>query len=515
MTIDTDLIDGFLQDAEGAIARSAMKQAKVLYQGVLRVDETNITALTQLGALAFADADFHQALVFYGLAIEQENRDPDIHHALAAVYWKLGQTDKAERAFDTALRIEPNHEPALMDKARLLQSLGRLDESEQLYLQLTSKNTSRVDAIFNRGVVMFRKGNLVAAERWFRQAARLDPNGSRPMINLALIYRYWGRYEAARTLLTQVIERDPDQVDAHWNLANLDLLLGNLKDGFVRKEWRFKRAGFLPPRRDLPMWDGSSDTGKGLLLVVEQGFGDTIQMVRFAKTLSDQGHRVGIEAQPTLHGLLSTVPGISDVLAPGEPSNEYSYWLPIMSLPAALGIEENTIPRAVPYVSVPVKTPRPHLGGAGIKVGLVWRGNPKHETDHLRSIPLSFWGEILKIPGVDFYSLQVGTDGTELQAAQKKYNITDVAPELTDFSATAAWVNQLDYVITVDTAMAHLAGAMKKPVWLLVSPANDWRWMKGRHDSPWYRTLHIFRAARIGRWHDLISKVARILEQRV
>jgi ADP-heptose:LPS heptosyltransferase len=146
---------------------------------------------------------------------------------------------------------------------------------------------------------------------------------------------------------------------------------------------------------------------------------------------------------------------------------------------------------------------------------VVWRGNPKHETDRLRSIPLSFWGDILKIPGVDFYSLQVGTDGTELKAAQKKYKITDVAPELKDFSATAAWVDQLDYVLTVDTAMAHLAGAMKKPVWLLVSPANDWRWMKGRHDSPWYRTLHIFRAARIGQWHDLINKVARILEQRV
>lgn len=512
---DTELIDGFLQDAEGAIARGALRQATSLYQGLLSVEPANLTALTQLAALAFADDDFATALSLYSYAVEHHPREADVYHGLGAVYWKLGELKQAHAAFDTALRIEPGHEPALYDKARLLQTQGSLDQAERLYLKLTSNNRSRVDAIFNRGVVMFRKGNLIAADRWFRQAAKRDPSAPRPVINLALIYRYWGRFEDAQRCLSHVVEQHPDLAEAQWNLANLELLQGKLKEGFRRKEWRFKREGFEPPVRDLTRWAGEDISGKSLLLVAEQGLGDTIQMIRYAKVLKDTGARVGVEAQISLSNLLANVPGVAQVLPLGADTADYDYWLPIMSLPAVMETDKDTIPVDIPYVTV-TKPPGDSRGHSKtLQVGLVWRGNPKHETDHLRSIPLSAFGPILQTEGVDIVSLQVGSGREEILNCPGADRIADAAPDLLDFAATAERVAGLDLVITVDTAVAHLAGAMGKPVWMMVSPANDWRWMTDRTDSPWYPSMRIFRATRLGRWSDAINRVAEALEQRV
>lgn len=515
MTFDTDLIDGFLEDAEGAIARGAMSQAQALYQGVLAVDNSNRTALTQLAALVFADGDFQTALALYAIAVEHYTRDADVHHGLGAVYWKLGDTEKAEAAFETAMRIEPNHEPALFDKARLYQATGQPQKAERLYLSLASQNLSRVDAIFNRGVIMFRQGNLIAADRWFRQAAKRDPYSPRPVINLALIYRYWGRFEDADRCLRHVVEHHPDLVEAHWNLANLELLQGKFKDGFSRMESRFKREGFVPPERDLPRWSGGDVPGESLLLVAEQGLGDTIQMARFVSQLADRGLRVGIEAQFQLHSVLETVPGVAEVIEPGGSVDQYGAWLQIMSVPAVLGTEEENIPNDVPYISVPKTASPVSHKKKRFKVGLVWRGNPKHEADRLRSIPLAMWSPVLETEEVDFVSLQVGGGESELVEIQKSYDITDAAPDLNDFGDTAAWVDSLDLIISVDTATAHLAAAMGKPVWLIISPANDWRWMIGREDSPWYPTVRIFRASKIRIWKDVMHQVAQALIERV
>lgn len=515
MTFDTDLIDGFLEDAEGAIARGAMSQAKSLYQGVLAADDSNRIALTQLAALAFTDGDFQTALALYAIALEHYTRDADIHHGLGAVYWKLGDTEKAEAAFETAMRIEPDHEPALFDRARLYQVTGRPGKAERLYLSLASKNLSRVDAIFNRGVIMFRQGNLIAADRWFRQAAKRDPYSPRPVINLALIYRYWGRFEDADRCLNHVVEHHPDLVDAHWNLANLDLLRGNFKDGFSRMEWRFKREGFAPPERNLPRWAGGDVPGGSLLLVAEQGLGDTMQMARYVAQLADRGLSVGIEAQRQLHSVLETVPGVVEVIDPGGSVDQYGAWLQIMSVPAVLGTVEETIPSNIPYISVPKTASSVIRQKDRFRIGFVWRGNPKHETDRLRSIPLSMWSPVFETEGVDFVSLQVGGGESELAEIQKSYDVIDAAPDLNDFGDTAAWVDSLDLIISVDTATAHLAAAMGKPVWLMISPANDWRWMIGREDSPWYPTLRIFRASKIRIWKDVMHQIAQALTERV
>ncbi len=509
------MIEGFLHDAEAAIARNAMAKAKTLYQGILRIDDTNLEALTQAAAIALAEDEPQTALSYYSIAVEQHSKVADVHHGLSVAYRDLGLDDKAELALKTALRIEPDHEPALFDQAVLFQKQGKLKKAEQIYLKIAAKDGHRVDAIFNRGVVMFRKGNIKAAERWFRQAAKIDPDAPRPLVNLALIYRYWGYFDAAERCLNHVIDHHPDFVDAQWNLANLELLLGNLKDGFPRAEWRFKREGFNPPIRHLPRWKGENLDGKKLLLLAEQGLGDTAQMIRYAKVFADQGLTVGVEAQPSLSDLLATAPGVQDVLKPGDLVDDYDAWLPVMSIPAMLKTTVESIPGEVPYLSVPSSQPPIELPANSFKVGFVWQGNPKHENDRFRSIPWRFWKPVFATPGVQFVNLQVDAELPPQAPDDFAEPVFDAAPLLTDFSATSRVISDLDLVISVDTAVAHLAGAMGKPVWLLISPANDWRWLTERDDTPWYPTMTIFRAKKLNTWRDLMSEVAARLAERV
>ncbi|MFL2770263.1 MAG: tetratricopeptide repeat protein [Rhodospirillaceae bacterium] len=515
MTDVTELIADFLQDAQVAIARDSLEKAKVLYQGILGIDGTNIEALSQLAAIAFNEGELHKALSIYSIAIEHHSGEADIHHGLAVIYRELGDEVKAIQMIDTALRIEPGHEPALFEKARMLQKRGNLNEAERLYLQLTAKNGSRLDAIFNRGVILFRQGNLKAAERWFRQAVKLDSGSPHALTNLALIYRYQGLFDVADRCLRHVIKLHPDFVEAQWNLSNLELLLGELREGFKRAEWRFKRPGFSYPARDLPLWKGEPMAGKRLLLVAEQGLGDTIQFIRFAKPLADQNIKVGVEAQVALHLLLATAIGVDEVLKPGEDGSAYDAWLPIMSLPYILGTTLDNIPADMPYLMGPENIDSIALPRKKPLIGFVWQGNPMHDNNRYRSIGLQAWGPVLATRGVQFVSLQFGVAGPDFIQFETEEAVIDVGTHLSDFARTAAVVQKLDLVITVDTAVAHLAGALGKPVWLLVSPANDWRWLTDRDDTPWYPSMRIFRSSVLKVWDDVMTEVAVALSKRV
>ena len=515
MTDVTELIKDFLQDAQVAIAHDSVEKAKVLYQGILGIDGTNLEALSQLAAIAISEGESHKALSLYSLAIEHHSSEADIHHGLSVVYNKLGNEDKAIQMINAALRIDPGHEPALFDKARILQKRGNLNEAQELYLQLTAKNGSRLDAIFNRGVILFRQGNLEAAERWFRQAVKLDSCSPYALTNLALIYRYQGLLDVAERCLRHVVKLHPDFVEAQWNLANLELLLGQLREGFERAEWRFKRPGFSPPVCDLPLWKGEAMAGKRLLLIAEQGLGDTIQFIRFAKHLSDQRIKVGVEAQGVLQLILATAAGVEEVLEPGQDRSAYDAWLPIMSVPYILGTTPDNIPADIPYLSVSPNIDSITLPSNNPLVGFVWQGNAKHDTNRYRSTHLQAWEPILATLGVQFVSLQVGVADPDFSPFETEVAIIDLAQHLSDFARTAAVVQQLDLVITVDTAVAHLAGALGKPVWLLVSPANDWRWLTNRADTPWYPSMRIFRSSVLQVWDDVMTEVAVALSERV
>jgi hypothetical protein len=326
-----------------------------------------------------------------------------------------------------------------------------------------------------------------------------------------------GRFDDALKSFQKAVEIKHDLAEAHFNMSLTILLSGDLKAGWEKYEWRRKLTevtGTYIFKKE--PWRGEDVSGKRILLYGEQGFGDTLQFIRYAGMLSGRGAEVYVECQPELVSLLSDLAGISCVVGRGAALPEYDYHCPILSLPGFFGTEIETIPAAIPYISVsPVKLSswRDRLRGDGsrLKVGLSWAGRPTHKKDHYRSLSLSLMSPLGGVAGVTFYSLQKGEASLQSVSPPSGMKLVDYTSELGDFSDTAGLLGNLDLVISVDTAVVHLAGAMGKRVWTLLPYAPDWRWLLGREDSPWYPTMRLFRQPAPGDWQTVIAQVAASL----
>ena len=503
-----EIIDGLLEDAEAALAEGSIARATGLYHAVLASSPDHPAALRQLGALEINRGSPENALALFERA-KAKGLDADLCHAIATAFRLINRPGLARSALGAALSIDPNHGPSLYDQALEHQRKGELDTARALYVKLGSLGGLHSKALLNYGVVLYRLGNLVAAERWFQAAGQVDPASPLPFINLAMIYRVWGFLPQAVACLEHAVMLAPDNAEAHWNLANALLASGDFTRGFTEYEWRFRRANRGERVTALPRWKGEPLAGKTILLTLEQGVGDAIHFVRFAHQLADQGATVVVECHPGLERLIATATGVARTVKAGA-AVAADFYAPLLSVPHILGSTLETIPATTPYLRVPDDTPPFDLGGK-LKVGLVWRGNPQHENDQWRSVPLSLLAPLLDVPGITFYSLQVGGGTADLQSAPWRERVTDLAPRLTDFAPTAGAVSALDLVITVDTAVAHLAGALAKPAWLLIAQGNDWRWLHERDDSPWYPSLRLFRQRKHRNWQPAVKLLAAAL----
>jgi len=508
MDNEQDVISGLMSDAEAAIAAGARRKAASLYTGVLGIAPDNVPALRQLAGLALADNRIEEAANLFERALKLAPSDPDLYHGMGTVLRLRGSGDAAILAYKAALHVDPRHHPALYDLGLLYQQRGQLADADALYEKASLARWNHFKSILNRGVVLFRQDQLPEAERWFHHAGLLRPEDPRPLMNLAMIYRTWGQIEPAIACLNQAAVLAPENAEVQWNLANALLVSGDLKRGFAAYEWRFRRAGRGERALAIPRWDGSDPSGKTILVIAEQGLGDAIHFVRFARDLAARGAIVVLECQPGLEKLLATAPGVSRTTSLGAPGVKADAFISLMSLPHLLGVE--AIAACPPYLRAP--KPQHVVSGRGRKVGIVWRGNPMHENDRNRSISLSMLGPLFAVPGVQFFSLQMGDAANELDAAAVP-PIVDLRPYIHDFSDTAGLVAQLDLVISVDTALAHLAGALGKPVWILIARGNDWRWFHGRSDSPWYGSVRLFRQAPPRRWGPSIQDMAAALAE--
>jgi Flp pilus assembly protein TadD len=511
----SEIIDGLLDDAEAALAAGATHKALAIYQGVLAYDTDHVLALRQSGAIMLHHNNAAAALQLFQYALQLRPSDPDLYHGVGTALRQLGMADEAILAMVGAARVDPTHKPALYDLGILYKQKGEYAKAERLLgraaAQANAYGESRFEAELQRAIALYKQDRLPEAERWFHRAGLLNPDDPRPFINVAMIYRTWGHLDAAEKWLRKAIEVAPDNADAHWNFANLLLVKGDLVQGFAEYEWRFKREGRSERQILLPRWSGEDLMGKTLLLTAEQGLGDMIHFSRFAAKITERGARVILECHPGLENVLSTVPGVAAVVTLGTALPHADFYLPIMSAAHALDVSLETIPVKTPYISVQPSRANEPLSGTGLRVGLVWRGNPKHENDKYRSIDLASLMPVLNVAGVTFFSLQLGDAERELQELPADIRIIDLAPKLTDFAATALVVSQLDLIITVDTAVAHLAGALGKPTWVLIARGNDWRWLHGRSDSPWYPTLQLFRQTPPRDWNAPVRQMARAL----
>lgn len=354
----------------------------------------------------------------------------------------------------------------------------------------------------------------------YRRALALQPQHVGALTNLGRAFQKQAQPQEAIVCFERALALKPDLPEAHWGLATQRLLLGDFARGWEEYEHRWALPENQGLRREFaaPRWDGDDIAGRTILLHVEQGIGDTLQFVRYAPLLARRGARVIVLCQPPLKRLLMEMDDIS-VVADGEPLPGFDLHLPLMSLPRLFGTTLATIPADVPYLRtdpVDVRAWNGRLGGKDqFKIGLVWAGNRRHLNDRNRSCTLEALAPLAAVPGIRLYNLQKGEAATEIRNAPTNMDFVDLNGELVDFADTAAVITCLDLVITVDTAVAHLAGALARPAWLLLPFAPDWRWMLAREDSPWYPSLRLFRQNQAGDWGGVLTAVINALRQRM
>ncbi len=339
---------------------------------------------------------------------------------------------------------------------------------------------------------------------------------------MANIYKEKGQCKRAIQLYARACWIDPGYADAHWNLALTYLLNGEFQKGWDQYHWRYRAlpAGSLYPHHyQKPKWDGTALQGKRLLIHCEQGLGDTIQFARYLPILKSMGATLLFETWQPLLRLMGSVKGVDQLLETGAqktPEGQFDLWASIMDLPELLRTDLDTMPLEVPYL-----TPDPEgvqqwgqrIEGAGYKVGIVWAGAPTHGNDHNRSCHLRSFRELAQLDTIQLYSLQRGPAMEQIRELDSDFKMTPIGHLFKDLMDTACAMEHLDLIISVDTAVAHLAGALGKPVWTLLPHAPDWRWMLNRSDSPWYPSMRLFRQPRPAAWQALFSELLKHLKQ--
>ena len=398
-----------------------------------------------------------------------------------------------------------------------LKEAGNLKDAESCFRQIVEQHQELPDPQHSLGVVLQLQGRTQEAISHYRSAINLDPDFAKAHYNLANAQLSCGQYQEALVSVRNVLQCDPQHADAHWLLGMLLLRSGDFLNGWREYEWRWKAEGFTStiPELGRPLWDGSPFENKTLLIHMEQGRGDMIQFIRYAPLALALGGRVIICSLPELVSLLSTVEGVSQVVDRNKPLPDFDLHIPVQSLPRALKTTLETIPCRMPYLwPNPIKMEKWRLlltAEKRLRIGLAWQGSPVHIDDRNRSCSLTELRPLLDLKGVAFYSLQIGSGCEQLAECSDDISITDLTSDIQDFSDTAAFVANLDLVICVDTAVAHLAGALGKQVWLMLPYVAEWRWLSEREDSPWYPTMRLFRQPSPGDWKMVVGMVRQEL----
>ena len=467
--------------------------------------------LRDLGRPAEAEASYREAL-------RLRPDDPEAHNNLGVVLRDLGRLTEAEASCREALRLRPDFRLAHNSIGNVLRKLGRPAEAETSYREALRLGPRYPEAYNNLGTALCDLGRLEEAEASYRDALRLRPDYVEAHKNLGAALRDLRRLAEAEASCREALRLKPDDPEAHANLSLVLLLAGRFKEGWQEYEWRLKTKPYK--RTDgfsAPLWSGETIGNRVILLHAEQGLGDTLQFCRYAPLIATCARTV-LVVQPPLVRLLSRLPGVTEIVAHGKKLPSYDLHCSLLSLPRLVGTTLDTIPASIPYLTADPALAahwREQLTGlSGLRVGLVWAGGKMLEGDsRRRSITLDLMAPLAEAPGVSFISLQKGEPAAQAANPPAGMNLHDFTADLHDFADTAALVDGLDLVISVDTAVAHLAGALGKPVWLLNRFDTDWRWLLDRDDSPWYPTLRQFRQPALGDWASVIRNARDALQR--
>lgn len=482
-----EFLQAFFNMGNVCRALGRLEQARACYRRTLELKPGFIAALIGLGEIAKELREFGQAREYYSQALASERSSVDALQGLAETYQAEERFEEAIHTYRLVVEQQPDRAAVWNQLGTVYQCLEQLDEAESCYRRALQLLPGQMTVLNNLGVVLIARGELVKA--------------------LAVLH--------------EVVSLYPEYAEGHWNLAVALLAAGRYQEGWPEFEWRFKKTNPVPQRAfSQPRWDGSSLAGKVILLHAEQGFGDTIQMARYLPLMVQQAERVVLECQlPSLKRLLISVSTELTVIAAGEPLPHFDCHLPLMSLPLVFGTTLETIPVQVPYLHADpgdVAVWQRRLGKSErFKVGIVWYAKQTQVLNRKRSCPLEHFAPLWQVPGVSWYSLQIGPGSEQLGNVTGVVPLEDLTPLLHDFADTAACMANLDLIITIDTAAAHLAGALGRPVWVVLPHVAEWRWLEERSDSPWYPTMQLFRQPDFGDWSALMAQVAVTLRNQV
>ena len=482
-------------------------EAEATLRAVLAAEPDDPYALFLLGECALVGGRPAEAagLLARALALRPGHRDSRL--GLARAQLAAGRPAEAlETLWPLAADVRLAAAQSLRGTA--LSALGRPAEAIAAFTLALAVTPGDAEALLNCGNAHADLDQIDRAEQHLRRAVACDPGLVEAHVSLGHLLAGRGMLPEAVGACAQAIALQPDCAAAHWNQGVAHLLGGELAAGWAKYEWRKRHFPGSFTTRPGPQWDGGALDGRSILVVAEQGCGDTIQFARYLPLLARRGARVTLQCAAPMVPLLGAIPGVAACARGTRP--EYDCWADQMSLPLLFGTTLSTIPSPAGYLK-----PDPARAAkwaqrlpAGLRVGLVWAGNPLHSNDRRRSMPASALGPVVAAGRSALVSLQVGPRARDVS---KMFGVTDYSGRLTDWSETAAAVSVMDLVITVDTAVAHLAGALGVPVWLMLPYAPDWRWMLGREDSPWYAGMRLFRQGSPGDWAGVAGRVATAL----
>lgn len=493
-----------------------LPQAEQLYRQILQQQPQNVDALSMLGVVACQQNQLEQGIALYRqvLALRPEHQQARENLNLALCRQGRQLIDEAVRNLNLMVSFGSNPLSSHVMLGSIYQEQGLLEHSLTHYQAALALNPDDPGILNRMGVLLQAQNKSRLALHFHRRALALQPNHVDALISLAKALLDQGNVEAALIYVNQALTIAPQHAIGRYNRALMLLIQGEFGEGFPEYEWRLKTTEFPPCPFTQPKWDGSNLNGKTLLLHAEQGLGDTIQFIRYAAIATQKGGRVILTCHTPLMRLLSTIPGIEQITPMGKPLPHFHVYVPLLSLPGILGTTINTVPATVPYLTIPetnFQLPPAQVAVPRLNVGIVWSGGNLYKHNQARSVSLQTFEPLLNLPDVAFYSLQKGIPQLEIADLGWQNRLIDLDAQLHDMADTAAAIAQLDLVITVDTSVAHLAGALGKPVWVLLAHVPDWRWMHDRTDSPWYPTLRLFRQRQAGDWQDVIQTVMAAL----
>ncbi|MEX2616397.1 MAG: tetratricopeptide repeat protein [Alphaproteobacteria bacterium] len=532
----------------------ALETAEAAYRTALRHRPDFPEVQNNLGNLMYRMGRVDESLAAFEAATTLRPDYAEAHSNRGDAYLNQGDIPAAIEAFDTSVKIAPNWPNGWYKLGNALFQGERFENALKAYQRSIDLNPNQMRCLTNLGATLEKLGRYEEAAMMLRHALVLMPEDVSAMKNLGHVVLKLGHTGEGLHLLRRVAELAPDDPDGHYSLGNallrmerlqdalncykrvrelqpnaarayfapasVLLMNGQFKEGWAAYESRFDMAAYKTNVKNVRdrLWDGSPLNGRRLLVHVEQGFGDTLMFIRYVPLLrrfAGEG-KIYLACEPELFRVLKTVEGVDEVYALGsEASVTFEVQVPLLSLPNRFGTTVETIPNRVPYLRPPpdAKTRIKRRKGGRLAVAFAWAGRPTHSDDRFRSCPLIWFAALFDIPGIDFYSIQWGPRSGELKPYLARGNVFSLSGQLTDFGETAAIIDQVDLVISIDSAVTHLAGALGKRVWTILPFGGEWRWLFRREDSPWYPNMRLYRQRILGDWRPVFLRIAGALQQ--